>query len=48
MSILTFGSAYMSVVLIEPLLDLAVLAAAKHLTRLRHSALLEKRLYQVA
>ncbi|WP_062381292.1 energy-coupling factor ABC transporter permease [Pseudomonas abietaniphila] len=48
LSILTFGSAYMTVVTLEPLLDLAVLAGAKATHRLRGSTLLERRLYQAA
>lgn len=44
----TFGAAYMSVVLLEPLIDLAVLAAAKALNRLKGSIALEKRLYEHA
>ncbi|KPX02679.1 energy-coupling factor ABC transporter permease [Pseudomonas syringae] len=48
LSVLTFGSAYMTVVILEPLLDLAVLAGAKAARRLRGSALVERRLYQVA
>ncbi|QKS81097.1 energy-coupling factor ABC transporter permease [Pseudomonas bijieensis] len=48
MSILTFGSAYMTVVTLEPLLDLAVLAGAKATHRLRGSTLVERRLYQAA
>lgn len=48
LSILSFGSAYMTVVTLEPLLDLAVLAGAKAAHRLRGSALLERRLYQAA
>ncbi|QIB08686.1 energy-coupling factor ABC transporter permease [Pseudomonas bijieensis] len=47
-SILTFGSAYMTVVTLEPLLDLAVLAGAKATHRLRGSMLVERRLYQAA
>lgn len=46
--VLTFGSAYMTVVILEPLLDLAVLAGAKTARRLHDSALVERRLYQVA
>ncbi|WP_405123604.1 energy-coupling factor ABC transporter permease [Pseudomonas sp. M20] len=46
MSILTFGSAYMTVITLEPLLDLAVLAGVKATHRLRGSTLLERRLYQ--
>ena len=48
LSVLTFGSAYMTVVTLEPLLDLAVLAGAKATHRLRGSALVERRLYQAA
>ncbi len=45
-SIASFGSVYMLVVLIEPLIDLGVLAAAKYLTgKLKESSFLEKRLY---
>ncbi|WP_158850674.1 energy-coupling factor ABC transporter permease [Algibacter sp. L1A34] len=46
LNILSFGGAYMLVVLIEPLVDLGVLAAAKYLTgKLKESSFLEKRLY---
>lgn len=38
----------MTVVTLEPLLDLAVLAGAKATHRLRGSALVERRLYQAA
>ncbi|MHC8285597.1 energy-coupling factor ABC transporter permease [Pseudomonas sp. XS1P51] len=48
LSVLTFGSAYMTVVILEPLLDLAVLAGAKAARGLRGSTLVERRLYQVA
>ncbi|CAI8821197.1 Cobalt uptake protein with substrate-specific transmembrane region [Pseudomonas marginalis] len=48
LSVLTFGSAYMTVVILEPLLDLAVLAGAKATNRLRNSRLVERRLYQAA
>ena len=41
-----FGAAYMLVVLIEPLVDLAVLAAAKALHGLRGSPLVTPRLYR--
>ena len=44
----TFGIAYMSVVLIEPLIDLAVLAAAKALRRHAPAALFTPRLYAAA
>ncbi len=44
-SVATFGLAYLSVVLIEPVLDLAVLAGAKSLSRFKYSSLLETRLF---
>ncbi|MEC5344930.1 energy-coupling factor ABC transporter permease [Brenneria populi] len=44
-SVLSFGGAYLSVIIVEPLVDLAVLAIAKTARRLRGSALLEQRLY---
>lgn len=47
-SVLTFGGAYMLVVLIEPLADLAVLAAAKALRGAEHSGLVTPRLYKAA
>lgn len=47
-NISTFGAAYMSVVLLEPLLDLAVLALAKQLLRLKGSPMVEPRLYTAA
>lgn len=43
--IASFGAAYMTVVLVEPLIDLAVLAAAKALRALHGSPLLERRLF---
>lgn len=46
-SILSFGAAYMLVVLIEPIADLAVLAGAKAL-RAQGSALVTPRLYSAA
>lgn len=46
--IASFGSAYMSVVLLEPLVDLGVLAAAKSLRRLEGAAVLERRLHCAA
>lgn len=45
-SIGTFGLAYMSVVLIEPLFDLAVLAGAKSLRKHKTSAFFHKRLHR--
>jgi hypothetical protein len=48
MAITSFGAAYMLVIVIEPLTDLAVLAAAKALRWLRGSALITARLYNPA
>ncbi len=45
-SILSFAAAYMLVILIEPIADLAVLATAKALRGFEGSQLVEKRLYQ--
>lgn len=47
-SVGSFGLAYMSVVLVEPLIDLGVLAAAKSLHQLKDSALVNQRLYHAA
>jgi hypothetical protein len=47
-SILAFGGAYMMVVLIEPLVDLAVLAGAKSLKGLKGSGLVNPRVYDAA
>jgi len=47
-SIGTFGLAYMTVVVLEPLIDLGVLAIAKTLHRLKGSVLVERRLYNAA
>jgi len=44
----SFGVAYMSVVILEPLIDLAVLAGAKTLSSFENSPFLEKRLYNSA
>jgi ABC-type Co2+ transport system permease subunit len=44
----SFGVAYMSVVLLEPFIDLAVLAGAKTLNSLENSSFVNKRLYQPA
>lgn len=46
--IAAFGAAYMSVVIVEPLLDLAILAAAKSLHRLADSKVFQSRLYHAA
>jgi len=43
-----FGAAYMSVIVIEPLLDLAVLAAVKGLHQLEDSKVFQPRLYRAA
>ncbi len=47
-SIVSFGAAYMLVIIVEPLVDLAVLAAAKALSGLRGTPLFERRLYDAA
>lgn len=47
-SVLTFGGAYMLVVLIEPLADLAVLATAKALRGAENTGLVTPRLYKAA
>jgi hypothetical protein len=47
-SVASFGAAYMLVIVVEPLVDLAVLAAAKGLRALRGSGLVERRLYEAA
>lgn len=46
--IATFGVAYMTVVLVEPLVDLGVLAAAKALRRLQGNPLVNLRVYSAA
>jgi ABC-type Co2+ transport system permease subunit len=46
--IASFGAAYMTVVLVEPLVDLGVLAAAKAWRRLQGTAFVEQRLYKAA
>lgn len=43
--VLSFGGVYMAVILVEPLVDLAVLALAKTARGLKRSALLDRRLY---
>lgn len=45
-AVLSFGAAYLVVVVVEPLADLAVLALAKTLASPQHSVLLERRLYR--
>jgi len=44
----TFGVAYMAVIILEPLIDLAVLAAAKALHRLDGSMMFHSRLFKAA
>ena len=44
-AIASFGAAYMLVIVVEPLADLAVLAIAKALHQLRGSVLVEQRLF---
>ena len=46
--IASFGAAYMTVIIVEPLVDLAVLAAAKGLYRLKDSGLFTQRLFTPA
>jgi ABC-type Co2+ transport system permease subunit len=47
-SIASFGAAYMTVVLVEPLIDLGLLALAKLAHRLKGSVVVDKRLYSAA
>ncbi|MCW2311175.1 energy-coupling factor ABC transporter permease [Rhodoferax antarcticus] len=47
-SVASFGAAYMTIVLAEPLIDLGVLALAKMMHRLRGSVAVDKRLYSAA
>jgi len=47
-SVLAFGAAYMTVVIVEPLVDLAVLAGVKTLHGLKDSGAFEKRLFAAA
>lgn len=47
-SVLSFGGAYMLVILVEPLIDLAVLAGAKMLHRLENTGLVTPRLFTAA
>ncbi len=44
-SVALFAAAYMSVILIEPVLDLAILALAKSFSQLKSTPFFEKRLY---
>ena len=47
-SVFSFGVAYMSVIILEPLVDLAVLAGAKAFSSLQNSSFVENRLYNTA
>jgi ABC-type Co2+ transport system permease subunit len=47
-AVTSFGAAYMTVIILEPLVDLAVLAGAKALHALKDSAFVENRLYNAA
>jgi ABC-type Co2+ transport system permease subunit len=47
-TIATFGAAYMSVILIEPFIDMAVLAAAKGLHQAKDSLVFHSRLYRAS
>lgn len=48
-SVFTFGAAYMSVVILEPLIDISILAAAKSLpSSLKNSFFFTRRLYNTA
>jgi ABC-type Co2+ transport system permease subunit len=47
-AVASFGAAYMSVILLEPLADLAILAAAKTLHRYKDSGLFTPRLFATA
>ncbi|GAB2642971.1 energy-coupling factor ABC transporter permease [Gordonia jinhuaensis] len=47
-SVASFSGAYLLVILVEPLADLAVLAGAKSLHRLRHSPVVDRRLFNPA
>lgn len=47
-AIASFGGAYMLVIVVEPLVDLAVLAIAKMMNRLKGSVVVERRLYEAA
>ncbi|WP_445169315.1 energy-coupling factor ABC transporter permease [Mycolicibacterium sp. Dal123E01] len=47
-AIATFGAAYMTVIIVEPLADLGVLAAAKVLHQLKNSPIVERRLFNPA
>jgi hypothetical protein len=44
----SFGAAYMGIVIIEPLADLAILGIAKHLAQVDARKLFQPRMYQAA
>ena len=46
--VLSFGSAYLGVIVLEPLIDLSLLAGVKILPSLRNSSVFSKRLFQPA
>lgn len=48
LQIASFGAAYMTVIIIEPLVDLAVLAIAKNMRRFSGASLFHRRLYSPA
>ena len=48
LQVLSFGSAYLSVIVLEPLIDLGLLAGVKILPGLQNSSLFSKRLFQPA
>lgn len=49
LSVVTFGAAYMTVILVEPIVDLGILAVAKALSgRYRFTVFLQGRVYQAA
>lgn len=48
LQIASFGTAYMLVIVVEPIADLAVLAAAKSMHRLKDSMIFHSRLYSAA
>lgn len=47
-SVLSFGAAYMTVIIVEPLVDLGALAGAKFLSGLKDNGIFEKRLFATA
>jgi hypothetical protein len=47
-NVVSFGGSYLLVIVVEPLIDLGVLAGAKLLHRMKGSMLVERRLYSAA